>query len=187
MTTNKRTQKRFVSNRHFWSQWQNKSPQNLQKKVKFQTPYKWFFSVLRFVNYYLFSVVAAVISVWFQWETSVDSSLGTNWHLPCNSIWKNIFLVWLLRVVSGALCVFLVPVCISWFLKFEITIRYNITLLPSVSTLIARGMFRGAKNTHHTFTAIMKHLITTTANKHPSKKSFIDKNKRKSHWHVHIT
>ena len=43
----------------------------------------------------------------------------------------------------------------------------NITLLPSVNTLIARGMFCGA-------TLIIKHLITA-ANKHPSKKSFIDK------------
>ena len=55
-------------------------------------------------------------------------------------------------------------------------IRYDITLLPSVNTLIAQGMFRGAKYTHHTFTPIIKHLITATANKHPGKKSFIDKN-----------
>ena len=64
-----------------------------------------------------------------------------------------------------------------------------ITLLPNVNTLIARGgMFCGAKYTHHTFTPIIKHLITT-ANKHPGKKSFIDKDMRKSHWHqaVHIT
>ena len=66
--------------------------------------------------------------------------------------------------------------------------QYNTTLLPSVNTLIARGMFCGAKNTHHTFTPIIKHFITT-ANKHPGKKSFIDNNMRKSHWHqaVHIT
>ena len=65
----------------------------------------------------------------------------------------------------------------------------NITLLPSVNTLIARGMLSGAKYTHHTFTPVIKHLITTTANKHPGKKPFIDKNMRKSHWHqaVHIT
>ena len=57
------------------------------------------------------------------------------------------------------------------------TIQYNITLLPSVNTLIARGMFCSAKYTHrHTFTPVIKHLITTTANKHPGKKSFIDKN-----------
>ena len=36
-------------------------------------------------------------------------------------------------------------------------------------------MFCGAKYTHHTFTPIIKHLITT-ANKHPGKKTFIDKN-----------
>ena len=42
-------------------------------------------------------------------------------------------------------------------------------------------MFCGAKYTHHTFTPIIKHLITTTANKSPGKKSFIDKNMRKSH------
>ena len=53
------------------------------------------------------------------------------------------------------------------------TVQYNTTLLPSVNTLIARGMFCGAKYTHHTFTPIIKHLITT-ANKHPGKKSFID-------------
>ena len=45
----------------------------------------------------------------------------------------------------------------------------NITLLPSVNTLISQGMFCGAKYTHHTFTPIIKHLITT-ANKHPGKK-----------------
>ena len=50
-------------------------------------------------------------------------------------------------------------------------------------------MFCGAKYTHHTFIPIIKHLITTTANKHPGKKSFMDKNMRKSLWHqaVHIT
>ena len=46
---------------------------------------------------------------------------------------------------------------------------HNITLLPSVNTLIARGMFCGAKYTHHTFTPIIKHLSTTTANTHPGK------------------
>ena len=51
----------------------------------------------------------------------------------------------------------------------------NITWLPSVNTLTARGMFCGAKYTHHTFTPIIKHLIATTENKHPGKKSFIDK------------
>ena len=55
------------------------------------------------------------------------------------------------------------------------TVQYNITLLPSVNTLIARGMFCGAKYAHHTFTPIIKHLITTTANKHPGKKTFIHK------------
>ena len=53
------------------------------------------------------------------------------------------------------------------------TIQYNIILLPSVNTLIAWGMFCGAKYAHHTFTPIIKHLITTTANKHPGKKSFL--------------
>ena len=69
------------------------------------------------------------------------------------------------------------------------TIQYNITLMPSVNTLIAREMFCGAKVNNHTFTLIIKHLITTKGNKHPGKRSFIDKNMRKSHWHqaVHIT
>ena len=53
---------------------------------------------------------------------------------------------------------------------------HNITLLPSDNTLITRGMFCGAKYTHHTFTPIIQHLITTTANKHTFKKPFIDKN-----------
>ena len=53
------------------------------------------------------------------------------------------------------------------------------TLLPSVSTLIARGMFCAAKYTHHAFTPVMKYLITTTANKHPGKMSFTDKNMKK--------
>ena len=52
----------------------------------------------------------------------------------------------------------------------------NITLLPSVNTLIAREMFCGAKHTHHTFTPIVKHLITTTANKYAGKTPFRDKN-----------
>ena len=56
---------------------------------------------------------------------------------------------------------------------------HNITSLPSVNTLIAWGMFCGAMYTHHTFTPIIKHLITTTANKNPGKKSFIDKNMRR--------
>ena len=47
----------------------------------------------------------------------------------------------------------------------------NTTLLPGVTR-----MFCGAKYTHHTFTPFIKHLITTTANKYPGKKSFIDKN-----------
>ena len=34
---------------------------------------------------------------------------------------------------------------------------YNITLLPSVNTLTAPGMFCGAKYSHHTFTPIIKH------------------------------
>ena len=69
----------------------------------------------------------------------------------------------------------------------------NITLLPSVNTLIARGMLSGAKYTHHTFTPVIKHLITTTAKnkqtENPGKGSFIDNNMRKSHWHqaVYIT
>ena len=37
-------------------------------------------------------------------------------------------------------------------------------------------MFCGAKYTHYTLIPIIKHLITTTANKHPGKKSFIDRN-----------
>ena len=39
----------------------------------------------------------------------------------------------------------------------SLTIQYNTTLLLSVNTLIARGMFCGAKYTHHTFTPIIKH------------------------------
>ena len=86
---------------------------------------------------------------------------------------------------------FLVPVYQLVLLKKKkkkLKLQYNRTLLPSVSTLIARGMFCGAKYTYHTFAPIIKHLITTTANKHPSKKSFMDKNMRKSHWRqaVHI-
>ena len=55
------------------------------------------------------------------------------------------------------------------FTIYNITLQYNTvyntTLLPSVNTLIA--LFCGAKYTHHTFTPIIKHSITTTANKHP--------------------
>ena len=45
-------------------------------------------------------------------------------------------------------------------------IQHSTTLLPSVNTN-ARGMFCGAKYTHHTFTPIIKHHYITTANKHP--------------------
>ena len=78
--------------------------------------------------------------------------------------------------------------CLAEVMTIFFTIQYNITLLPSVNTLIARGMFCGAKYTHHTFNPIIQHLLTT-ANKHPGKKSFIDKNMREPHWHqaVHIT
>ena len=37
-------------------------------------------------------------------------------------------------------------------------------------------MLCGAKYTHHTFIPIIKPLITTTANKHPGKRSIINKN-----------
>ena len=67
--------------------------------------------------------------------------------------------------------------------------EYKITLLPSVTTLIARGMFRGTKYTHHVFTPFIKHLITTTTTaakqnkkeeeEKSDKKSFIDNNMRK--------
>ena len=73
--------------------------------------------------------------------------------------------------------------------KNHINIQYNTTLLPSFNTLTAQGMFCGAKYTHHTFTPIVKHLITT-ANKHLGKKSFIDKNLKNPtgiKLHVHIT
>ena len=60
-------------------------------------------------------------------------------------------------------------------------LQYN-TIKLYCQVLIARGMFCCAKYTHYTFTPIIKRLITT-ANKHPGKKSFIDKNMRKSHRH----
>ena len=63
----------------------------------------------------------------------------------------------------------------------------NLTLLPSVNTVIARGMFCGVKYTHHTFTPIIKHLITKTAKekkeKNPGKKSFTTWKKRISDGH----
>ena len=40
-----------------------------------------------------------------------------------------------------------------------VVIIYNITLLPSVNTLIARGIICGAKYIHHTFTPIIKHRV----------------------------
>ena len=69
------------------------------------------------------------------------------------------------------------------------TVRYNTTLLPSVSTT-ALGMFCGARYPHHTFTLIIKHEITTTANiSLLGKRSFINKlcEKSKGHQAVHIT
>ena len=58
------------------------------------------------------------------------------------------------------------------------TIQYNTTQYNFTASVnaIARGMFCGAKYTHHTFTPIIKHHSITTANKHPGEKSFIDKN-----------
>ena len=53
--------------------------------------------------------------------------------------------------------------------KKKNTIQYDITLLPSVSTVIARGMFRRAKYTHLTVTLDIKHLITTTAKQNKNK------------------
>ena len=52
--------------------------------------------------------------------------------------------------------------------------QYITTLLPSVNT-IALGTFCCAKYTHHTFTPIIKYYITTTADRHPGKKTFINK------------
>ena len=64
------------------------------------------------------------------------------------------------------------------------TTQYNTTLLPQYNTTLLKecqytawGMFCDAKDTHsHTFTPIIKHLITTTAKKHPGEKSFTEKN-----------
>ena len=55
---------------------------------------------------------------------------------------------------SGLFCWFFVQVMPVLQPFARNTIQYNITLLPSVNTLIARGMFCGAKYTHHTFTPI---------------------------------
>ena len=44
---------------------------------------------------------------------------------------------------------------------------YNTTLLPSVNTLIARGMFCGAKYTHHTFTPITLIPLASITLTHP--------------------
>ena len=70
----------------------------------------------------------------------------------------------------------LVPCVLTWdsacglrFSSLRFTI-HNITLLPSVNTLIARGMFCGVKYTHHTFSPVIKYLIATTANKHRGKR-----------------
>ena len=99
---------------------------------------------------------------------------GINYFFKESSLAK----FWVMQLISRSIQNFLVVR----------KLQYNITLLPSVNTLIARGMFCGAKYTHHTFTPIIKHLIPR-ANKHPGKKSLIDNNMRKSHWHqaVHIT
>ena len=55
-------------------------------------------------------------------------------------------------------------------------IQYNITLLPSVNTLIARGMVCGAKYSHHTFTPIIKHLLQQQINIMVKSHSYIYKN-----------
>ena len=50
--------------------------------------------------------------------------------------------------------------------KFNTIIQYNLqyNFIAKCQSLIARGMFCGAKYIPHTFTPIKKHLITTTAN-----------------------
>ena len=88
-----------------------------------------------------------------------------------------------LLLVYGVQCYIEFTIQYNFIAKCQYTdlyksLQYNITLLPSVNTLIARGMFCGARYTRHTFTPNIKHLITTTANKHPGKKSFIDKNEK---------
>ena len=65
--------------------------------------------------------------------------------------------------IHGLIFIFILYITIMiWYYN------HNIILLPSVNTLIAQGMFCGAKYTHHALTPIIKHLITT-ANKHPGK------------------
>ena len=72
---------------------------------------------------------------------------------------------------------------LTWYSLYNTT-QYNTTLLPQYNTTLLKecqytawGMFCDAKDTHsHTFTPIIKHLITTTAKKHPGEKSFTEKN-----------
>ena len=67
------------------------------------------------------------------------------------------------------------------------TIQYNTTLLPSVNTMIAQGMFCGAKYTHHTFTPIIKHLITTTAKTKNKTKIQVKSHSQITTWEAHST
>ena len=69
-------------------------------------------------------------------------------------------------------CVLLLCVCVCAVCVCVCVCVYNFKVS---NTLIAhKECFLVPKYTHHTFTPIIKHLITT-ANKHPGKKSFIDK------------
>ena len=60
-------------------------------------------------------------------------------------------------------------VCLKKFVSV-LTLQYNTQYnFIAKCQYTARGMLFGAKYTHHTFTPIIKHLITTTANKNNKK------------------
>ena len=122
-----------------------------------------------------------------------SSSNGLSWTAPVPPIFFFFFLfvclfLFFLFFSSFFLFFFSLSVKKSFFMSLSFSRTWSGVRTHTPRLLSFLAMFCDARHDHHTFTPIIKHLITTTANKHPGKKSFIDKNRRKSHWHqaVHI-
>ena len=110
--------------------------------------------VFKYLFYYFFKERCFIFIFYFLWRYN-------------HGLWNCEVGVLAICLLSHSLEYIMVNIIL---IKSAACIQYNISLLPSVNTLIARGMFCGAKYTHHTFTPVIKHLTTTTANKKQTNK-----------------
>ena len=119
---------------------------------------------------------------WLQWPIHIPDCQPTYWALSAMTYSHSRLLTNLLSTDCSDLFPF--PSFLVNTIQCN-TIQYNFIAKCQYTDCTRNVLWCQV----HSFTPIVKHLITTAANKHPGKTSFIDNNMRKSHWHqaVHIT